>query len=97
MLGCFPPLALPKSGTVEDVSSSQPVTQAPALNIFLTYLIRIAQTRWLVNSILLFTCSRVAQTETNFADASDPVQSEQHGDEFRTGKCEPDPWHAKQR
>ena len=26
----IPPLALPKSGTVEDLSSSQPVTQAPA-------------------------------------------------------------------
>lgn len=25
----IPPLALPKSGTVEDLSSSQPVTQAP--------------------------------------------------------------------
>ena len=27
----FPPLALPKSGAVEDLSSSQPVTQAPVL------------------------------------------------------------------
>ena len=27
----IPPLALPKSGTVEDLSSSQPVTQAPVL------------------------------------------------------------------
>lgn len=26
---CFPPLALSKSGTVEDQSSSQPVTPAP--------------------------------------------------------------------
>lgn len=30
----IPPLALPKSGTVEDLSSSQPVTQAPAGSFF---------------------------------------------------------------
>ena len=30
LLYIIPPLALPKSGTVEDLSSSQPVTQAPA-------------------------------------------------------------------
>ena len=29
LLYTIPPLALPKSGTVEDLSSSQPVTQAP--------------------------------------------------------------------
>ena len=29
----IPPLALPKSGTVEDLSSSQPVTQAPVVII----------------------------------------------------------------
>lgn len=32
----IPPLALPKSGTVEDLSSSQPVAQAPALMIFIS-------------------------------------------------------------
>ena len=30
----IPPLALPKSGAVEDLSSSQPVTQAP-VSLFL--------------------------------------------------------------
>lgn len=29
----IPPLALPKSGTVEDLSSSQPVPQAPVVII----------------------------------------------------------------
>ncbi len=33
----IPPLALPKSGTVEDLSSSQPVTQAPAGSFFLFF------------------------------------------------------------
>ena len=32
----FPPLALPKSGAVEDLSSSQPVTQAPVLYSYLS-------------------------------------------------------------
>ena len=36
LIFCFPPLALPKSGTVEDLSSSQPVAQAPALMIFIS-------------------------------------------------------------
>ena len=31
----IPPLALPKSGTVEDLSSSQPVTQAPVVIIYM--------------------------------------------------------------
>ena len=39
----IPPLALPKSGTVEDLSSSQPVTQAPA-GSFLFCFFNIAHT-----------------------------------------------------
>lgn len=46
LLCVLPPLALPKSGTVEDPSSSQPVTQAPA-HVFntkyLTTLLRACQ------------------------------------------------------
>ena len=69
----FPPLALPKSGAVEDLSSSQPVTQAPVLYSQLSTCKNVKQDQALFLFCFSFLFSHPNAIIQMITDSSEPV------------------------